>query len=91
MVTSATYSFQELLGWFERDSTSFTVLAAEGAMIDGECLMSASVSCLYFCREGPKQRKKSGKGKEEKEKQKEIKVEVKEESEFREDEEPPRK
>ncbi|XP_042297673.1 E3 ubiquitin-protein ligase ZFP91 isoform X2 [Sceloporus undulatus] len=44
-------------------------------------------------REAPKQRKKTGKGKEEKEKQKEIKVEVevKEESEFREDEEPPRK
>lgn len=48
---------------------------------------------VCICREAPKQRKKSGKGKEEKEKQKEIKVEVevKEESEFREDEEPPRK
>ena len=42
-------------------------------------------------KEAPKQRRKAGKGKEEKEKQKEIKVEVKEESEFREDEEPPRK
>ncbi|KAK9410280.1 E3 ubiquitin-protein ligase ZFP91 [Crotalus adamanteus] len=44
-------------------------------------------------RDAPKQRKKTGKGKEEKEKQKEIKVEVelKEESEFREDEDPPRK
>nr|XP_056707625.1 E3 ubiquitin-protein ligase ZFP91 [Euleptes europaea] len=47
----------------------------------------------HLDREIPKQRKKSGKGKEEKEKPKEIKVEVevKEESEFREDEEPPRK
>ncbi|NXD73206.1 ZFP91 ligase, partial [Eolophus roseicapillus] len=42
-------------------------------------------------KETPKQRRKASKGKEEKEKQKEIKVEVKEESEFREDEEPPRK
>ncbi|XP_074854224.1 E3 ubiquitin-protein ligase ZFP91 [Carettochelys insculpta] len=44
-------------------------------------------------RDAPKPRRKAGKGKEEKEKQKEIKVEVevKEESEFREDEEPPRK
>ncbi|NWU72110.1 ZFP91 ligase, partial [Pterocles burchelli] len=42
-------------------------------------------------KEAPKQRRKASKGKEEKEKQKEIKVEVKEESEFREDEEPPRK
>ncbi|XP_066467453.1 E3 ubiquitin-protein ligase ZFP91 [Tiliqua scincoides] len=47
----------------------------------------------HLDREAPKQRKKPGKGKEEREKQKEIKVEVevKEESEFREDEEPPRK
>ncbi|XP_054828067.1 E3 ubiquitin-protein ligase ZFP91 [Eublepharis macularius] len=47
----------------------------------------------HLDREIPKQRKKSVKAKEEKEKQKEIKVEieVKEESEFREDEEPPRK
>ncbi|NWW86320.1 ZFP91 ligase, partial [Rhynochetos jubatus] len=42
-------------------------------------------------KEAPKQRRRASKGKEEKEKQKEIKVEVKEESEFREDEEPPRK
>eukprot|EP00075_Anas_platyrhynchos_P024680 XP_027313933.1 E3 ubiquitin-protein ligase ZFP91 [Anas platyrhynchos] len=42
-------------------------------------------------KETPKQRRKAGKAKEEKEKQKEIKVEVKEESEFHEDEEPPRK
>uniref|UniRef100_K7FC50 E3 ubiquitin-protein ligase ZFP91 n=1 Tax=Pelodiscus sinensis TaxID=13735 RepID=K7FC50_PELSI len=44
-------------------------------------------------RDAPKPRRKVSKGKEEKEKQKEIKVEVevKEESEFREDEEPPRK
>ncbi|XP_029894718.1 E3 ubiquitin-protein ligase ZFP91 isoform X2 [Aquila chrysaetos chrysaetos] len=42
-------------------------------------------------KEAPKQRRKASKGKEEKEKQKEIKVEVKEESEFQEDEEPPRK
>ncbi|KAM9278647.1 E3 ubiquitin-protein ligase ZFP91 isoform 2-T2 [Morus bassanus] len=42
-------------------------------------------------KEAPKQRRKASKVKEEKEKQKEIKVEVKEESEFREDEEPPRK
>nr|XP_048711034.1 E3 ubiquitin-protein ligase ZFP91 isoform X2 [Caretta caretta] len=44
-------------------------------------------------RDAPKPRRKAGKGKEEKEKQKEIKVEVevKEESEFRGDEEPPRK
>uniref|UniRef100_A0A8C6YRD9 ZFP91 zinc finger protein, atypical E3 ubiquitin ligase n=1 Tax=Nothoprocta perdicaria TaxID=30464 RepID=A0A8C6YRD9_NOTPE len=42
-------------------------------------------------KEAPKQRRKGAKGKEEKEKQKEIKVEVKEESEFQEDEEPPRK
>ncbi|XP_065447360.1 E3 ubiquitin-protein ligase ZFP91 isoform X3 [Chrysemys picta bellii] len=44
-------------------------------------------------RDTPKPRRKAGKGKEEKEKQKEIKVEVevKEESEFRGDEEPPRK
>ncbi|KAM4665378.1 E3 ubiquitin-protein ligase ZFP91 isoform 1-T1 [Amazona ochrocephala] len=42
-------------------------------------------------KETPKQRRKASKGKEEKEKQKEIKVEVKEESEFQEDEEPPRK
>ncbi|XP_010219709.1 PREDICTED: LOW QUALITY PROTEIN: E3 ubiquitin-protein ligase ZFP91-like [Tinamus guttatus] len=42
-------------------------------------------------KEAPKQRRKAAKGKEEKEKQKEIKVEVKEESEFQEDEEPPRK
>ncbi|XP_065491590.1 E3 ubiquitin-protein ligase ZFP91 isoform X1 [Caloenas nicobarica] len=42
-------------------------------------------------KEAPKQRRKASKGKEEKVKQKEIKVEVKEESEFREDEEPPRK
>ncbi|XP_013921351.1 PREDICTED: E3 ubiquitin-protein ligase ZFP91 [Thamnophis sirtalis] len=49
----------------------------------------------HLDRDAPKQRKKTGKGKEEKEKQKEIKVEVevelKEESEFREDEDPPRK
>ncbi|NWQ81662.1 ZFP91 ligase, partial [Columbina picui] len=42
-------------------------------------------------KEAPKQRRRASKGKEEKVKQKEIKVEVKEESEFREDEEPPRK
>ncbi|KAM6308801.1 E3 ubiquitin-protein ligase ZFP91 isoform 2-T2 [Aegotheles albertisi] len=42
-------------------------------------------------KEAPKQRRKASKVKEEKEKQKEIKVEVKEESEFQEDEEPPRK
>ncbi|XP_038261905.1 E3 ubiquitin-protein ligase ZFP91 isoform X2 [Dermochelys coriacea] len=44
-------------------------------------------------RDAPKPRRKAGKGKEEKEKQKEIKVEVevKEESEFRGDEDPPRK
>ncbi|CAM9478939.1 unnamed protein product [Bubo scandiacus] len=42
-------------------------------------------------KEAPKQRRKASKGKEEKEKHKEIKVEVKEESEFQEDEEPPRK
>ncbi|KAM3850844.1 E3 ubiquitin-protein ligase ZFP91 isoform 4-T7 [Vipera latastei] len=47
----------------------------------------------HLDRDAPKQKKKTGKGKEEKEKQKEIKVEmeVKEKSEFREDEDPPRK